>query len=142
MKEQNLRFEFQEDPSPDNEKILFDGLNDDASEKMQMSPIRTFGIFVRDPEDKSIGGLSGILMYGSLYVDMLWVHKEYRQQSLGTELMNKAERIARENGCTFSTVNTMDWEALPFYQKLGYHVEFVREGFVKNTKMLMLRKQL
>ena len=34
-------------------------------------------------------------------------------------------------GCTFATVNTMDWEALPFYQKLGYEVECIRDGFEK-----------
>jgi hypothetical protein len=36
----------------------------------------------------------------------------------------------------------MDWEALPFYQKLGYEVEFTREGFQKNSKMYFLRKEL
>jgi hypothetical protein len=36
----------------------------------------------------------------------------------------------------------MGWEALPFYQKLGYSIEFVREGFEKESKMYMLRREL
>lgn len=31
---------------------------------------------------------------------------------LGKKLMIEVEKIGRERGCTFSTVDTMDWEAL------------------------------
>lgn len=48
----------------------------------------------------------------------------------------------REHGASFVTLNTMDWEALPFYQKLGYSTEFIREGYETNSKMFMLRKNL
>ena len=39
-------------------------------------------------------------------------------------------------------LTTMDWEALPFYQKLGYQIEYVREGYEKDSKMFVLRKTL
>jgi len=58
----------------------------------------------------------------------------------GTKLMHEAENIGRKHGVCFVTVNTMDWEALSFYQKLGYYVEFVRDGYDKNSKMFFLRK--
>ena len=35
----------------------------------------------------------------------------------------------------------MDWEALDFYKNLGYDVEFVREGFEKESKMYLLQKK-
>ena len=54
----------------------------------------------------------------------------------------EAEKIGREHGALFVTLNTMDWEALPFYQKLGYSIEFTREGYEKKSKMFMLRKAL
>ena len=56
--------------------------------------------------------------------------------------MMEAEKIGYERRCTFSTVDTMDWEALPFYQKLGYSIEFVRKGFEKESKMYMLRNEV
>lgn len=65
-----------------------------------------------------------------------------RYQGWGTKLIHEAENAGREQGTTFATVNTMDWEALPFYQKLGYVIEFTREGYVKDSKMFMLRKDL
>lgn len=36
----------------------------------------------------------------------------------------------------------MDWEALPFYQKLGYSVEFIREGYDSDSKFYFLRKPI
>lgn len=56
--------------------------------------------------------------------------------------MHEAEKIGREHPALFITLNTMDWEALLFYQKLGYSIEFPREGYEKHSKMFMLRKNL
>ena len=58
------------------------------------------------------------------------------------QLMQKAEEIARKRDCLFMTVNTMDFEARPFYEKHGYTVEFTRSGFEKNSVMYFLRKAL
>lgn len=92
--------------------------------------------------EQVFGGASGTLFYGSLYVDSLWIDKTLRHQGWGKKLMCEAEKIGKENDALFVTLNTMDWEALPFYQKLGYSIEFVREGYEKNSKMFMLRKTL
>jgi ribosomal protein S18 acetylase RimI-like enzyme len=58
------------------------------------------------------------------------------------KLIHAAEELALERKSTFMTVSTMNWEALPFYQKFGYEIEFVREGFEKDSKMFSLRKNL
>jgi ribosomal protein S18 acetylase RimI-like enzyme len=39
-------------------------------------------------------------------------------------------------------VNTMDWEAKPFYESLGYTVEFERKGYDLNSIAYFLRKNL
>ena len=36
----------------------------------------------------------------------------------------------------------MDWEALDFYKKLGYYVEFERHGYLKESVFYFLRKDL
>ena len=89
-----------------------------------------------------LGGVKRATYYGCLYVDMLWLKEELRHQGLGTRLMAEAEKIGREHACSFASVNTMDWEALSFYQKLGYEIEFVRDGYEKQSKMYLLRKNL
>ncbi|HSX03916.1 MAG TPA: GNAT family N-acetyltransferase [Rhabdochlamydiaceae bacterium] len=106
------------------------------------SPIRAFSIFIKDQKGTIFGGASGTLFYGSLYVDSLWIDKTLRHQGWGTKLLSEAESMGRKYGASFVTLNTMDWEALPFYQKLGYSIEFIRKGYEKESKMFMLRKNL
>ncbi|HEV8052682.1 MAG TPA: GNAT family N-acetyltransferase [Parachlamydiaceae bacterium] len=136
------RFEYQQEPIQEDIQILFEGINDESVLKKKMERINSFGIFIKDAEGIVLGGLNGVTYYGCLYVDMLWVNAKWRDQGLGNKLMMDAEKIGRERQCSFATVNTMDWEALTFYQKLGYDIEFVREGYVKQSKMYMLRKKL
>lgn len=134
--------ERQEEPIPQDEQVLFDGISDDAVKKKGMERIKPFRIYIKDSDQSVLGGASGVTYYGCLYVDMLWVEESIRRHGFGTQIMEEAEKIGRERHCSFVTLNTMDWEALPFYQKLGYSIEFVREGYEKTSKMYMLRKEL
>ena len=54
----------------------------------------------------------------------------------------KAEELGKKREATFVTVHTMDWEGLLFYQKLEYVIEFVREGYEKDSRMFLLRKSI
>lgn len=135
-------YHLKRDDNPILETILYAGLNDEAVAAKGMNRISTFGICIKNETQNILGGAKGVVLYGNLYVDALWMDKKIRHQGWGAKLMAEAENIGKECGCTFATVNTMDWEALPFYQKLGYNIEFIREGFENDSKMFMLRKKL
>jgi hypothetical protein len=81
-------------------------------------------------------------MYGGLFVGQLWVKEELRGKGYGKQLMLLAEDLARKSQCGFVTVNTFEWEALSFYKKLGFYVEFARHGFDKESVFYFLRKDL
>ena len=132
----------QESIDPGFEQLLFDGINLQAGLLRRMQAIKQFSVEVRRRDLEIFGGATGISIYGNLYVDMLWIAPDLRGLGWGTKVMKQAEIIGKDRGCSFATVNTMDWEALPFYQKLGYMVEFTREGFEKGSKMYFLRKRL
>lgn len=124
------------------ENLLFDGINAEAFKAKKLSAIETFAFSIKDKSGHILGGITGITYYSCLYIDMLFVEKEYRKEGLGAHLMTSAETLGKKRNCKFSTVNTMDWEALPFYQKLGYSIEFTRDGYEKNSKLFLLRKSL
>lgn len=128
--------------APEGERTLFEGLNRNSALKKQMKPIIPFSIFVKDAQGNIVAGDTGTTIFGALYVDMLWVHETLRNQGLGKKLMHRAEEIAHQRGCSFAVLNTMDWEGLKFYQKLGYQIEFTRKGFENQSEMYMLRKKL
>lgn len=134
--------EHQQSGSEACQELLFNGINEQSKQAKGMRPMRTFSIAIKDNNNTLVGGANGVCYYGCLYVDMLWIDKALRGLGWGTKLMREAEAFGLEHGATFATVNTMDWEALPFYQKLGYEIEFVREGYENESKLYMLRKTL
>lgn len=124
------------------ETILFNGINEESFQKKGLNPIRSFSLFIKDNDQNILGGATGVTYYGCLYIDMLWIDLKLRHQGYGTKLMHAAESIGKERSCSFATVNTMDFEGLPFYKKLGYSIEFIRDGYEKSSKMFLLRKKL
>ncbi len=129
-------------PSAEDVQVLGNGIMAYATERKGHKPIEFFAFFVRDENGEIKGGCSCCTLYGCLYVDQLWLEKEFRGKGHGRELMLAAENLGREEGCSFAAVNTMDWEALGFYQKLGYEIEFERHGFLKESVFYFLRKSL
>ncbi|MDR3623641.1 MAG: GNAT family N-acetyltransferase [Chlamydiales bacterium] len=138
----NYFIDFQIDPSPIYQSILFNGINANALKVKAQKPVLSFGFFIKDSSGTPIAGITSIIYYGCLHIDMLWVNETYRKHGLGSLLIQKCEKFAKDKSCTFATVDTMDWEALPFYQKLGFIIEFVQEGFVNNSIKYLLRKPL
>jgi predicted acetyltransferase/N-acetylglutamate synthase-like GNAT family acetyltransferase len=133
---------YQEHVSLEDETVLLEGIMQEALEAKGMGRIQSFAFFIRDSKKKILGGVKGATYYGCLYVDSLWVAPEHRKKDWGSKLIQECEKLGKERECTFVSLTTMDWEALPFYQKLGYQTEYVREGYEKDSKMFVLRKTL
>ena len=62
------------------EEVLYHGISEGAFQAKGLSPIRPFSIFIKDQKENIVGGVSGTLFYGSLYVDSLWIDKTLRHQ--------------------------------------------------------------
>lgn len=89
-----------------------------------------FAFVARDATGTIVGGVTAKLYRDSLYIDDLYLDDGCRGQRVGTRLMDLAEGRARDLGCTFAYLDTMDWQARPFYEKRGYRLiyEFSYEG--------------
>ena len=84
----------------------------------------------RTSEGDICGGVACYIYREVLLIDTLGLDDAYRGQGLGRQLMDMAERRGRDSGCAFAFLDTMNWQARPFYEKLGYRVfhEFQMEG--------------
>lgn len=133
---------YEPQPSHSDTTIIWKGISENAKLKKGHAPGKPFAFFIKNANGSIRGGCSGFIFYGCLYVDLLWVDQSLRGKKYGTQLMESAEKLARKNKCHFIVVNTMDFEALDFYKKLGFFVEFERRGFEENSIMFFLRKDL
>lgn len=80
----------------------------------------SLGIYFKNDEGVMVGGLLASVKANWLCIDYLWVSKSARHDGLGRKLMYTAEREAVKLGCMHSLVDTFSFQALPFYEKLGY----------------------
>jgi GNAT superfamily N-acetyltransferase len=67
-----------------------------------------------------IGGLAAETYFGWMFISLLWLDARHRRHGLGRMLMERAEDEARDRGVTNAWVDTFDFQAEPFYRKLGY----------------------
>ncbi|MCQ0989499.1 GNAT family N-acetyltransferase [Jiella marina] len=66
------------------------------------------------------GGLIAQIYWDWMYIEILAVPERWRGQGLGRALIENAEAIARENGCTGVWVDTYSFQSPGFYEAMGY----------------------
>lgn len=66
----------------------------------------------------------------SLYMDDLYVKQAYRGKGIGSKLMDKVIRFAKESGCHKLRWQVSNWNtpAIRFYKKLGADVDNVEQN--------------
>lgn len=78
-------------------------------------------VFVRDGE-RVVGGVWGDLEWDWLHVHVLWVADDWRGQGIASRLMRAIHAGAVERGIDRCHLETTSFQALPFYEGLGYTV--------------------
>jgi GNAT superfamily N-acetyltransferase len=103
----------------------------------------SFAFLIRDEGGEIIAGASGYSSFGSIYTNYLWVHADYRERGLASQIMAKVHEYGRQLGYKMATLCTMNFHnTQKFYEKLGYNLEFERSGYQDDASCLFLRKML
>ncbi|WP_369407862.1 GNAT family N-acetyltransferase [Roseomonas rosulenta] len=99
-----------------------------------------FALALRAPDGTLLAGLSGVLSWGWLFVEAVWVDDALRGQGAGRRLMARAEAHALAAGCHSAWLDTFQAEG--FYLALGYERFGVLEGYPGGQHRVFLRKRL
>lgn len=119
--------EISEDDFPELEAVAaiqrgLHAFNQDMGGPYDREPVT---VLARDEAGAVRGGLLGLTYWNWLFIDWLWLAPEMRGQRLGSELLERAEAIARGRGCTNAYTDTFDFQAPGFWARHGY-AEFGR----------------
>jgi GNAT superfamily N-acetyltransferase len=105
-------------------------------------PSKPLCIAIKDEHGNIVGGLWGHTACGWLFTELLVVPQESRGAGLGTQLMSMAEAEAVQRGCHSAWLDTHEFQAKGFYEKLGY-TEFGRlENFPTGYARHFFQKKL
>jgi GNAT superfamily N-acetyltransferase len=97
---------------------------------------------ILDDFGTAMGGLWGFTLFQWLCVQMLVVPVALRRRGVGTAIMRAAEREAARRGCRGAHVDAFDFQAGPFYRKLGYDLFGVLRDYPPGHRRLYFRKNL
>ncbi len=81
---------------------------------------RPLVITVRDSSNAIIGGLWGNTGFQWFFTQLLVVPESLRGHGVGTELMKRAEMEAANRGCHSAWLDTFEFQARGFYERIGY----------------------
>jgi ribosomal protein S18 acetylase RimI-like enzyme len=107
--------------SPEALAAIGDGLRDYNDGKRPKSDRTEFVVTVRGDDGTILGGAKCRTGEGILFIEWLWVDDAVRGGT-GTQVMAMAEAHAMSLGCTRAYLDTFNFQARGFYEKLGYVV--------------------
>jgi GNAT superfamily N-acetyltransferase len=104
--------------------------------------IRPVAVMLVDEDGNRVGGLWGKCAYDWLFVEFLAVPEEHRGENYGKALVEQADRIARANKCVGIWLDTYEFQARAFYEKLGFEVFGTLDDHPVGQQRYFLRKRL
>lgn len=96
-------------------------LKENTSLDISISNVKNNNFLVFDNE-KLIGGAIGFIEYDWYFLDLLYIDENYREKGIGSKLIKEVEKFAIQENLTGVRMETWDFQALEFYQKLGYKI--------------------
>jgi GNAT superfamily N-acetyltransferase len=134
--------QLEDEPAPEDFQFVFDALTEYNRAYAPDIDYRRLCLFIRDEQNNIIGGLLGETAWGWLHVSILWLSEGLRGQGYGSRLLAMAEAEALARGCHSVHLDTMDFQARPFYEKHGYLVFGQLDDFLIGHSRYFLRKKL
>lgn len=81
---------------------------------------RPLVLAIEGADGQVVGGLWGRTAYDWLFVELLFVPESLRGRGVGADLMLRAEAEAIARGCHSAWLDTFEFQARGFYERIGY----------------------
>lgn len=95
-----------------------------------------------DEQGELVAGISGCVFGNWLMVSWLWCGDVARGQGLADKLLTALEQSAAELGATTAQLDTLDFQAKPFYEKRGYVVKYQLNNYPRSGTRYFMEKML
>jgi ribosomal protein S18 acetylase RimI-like enzyme len=99
---------------------------------------KPYVIYIENDDAVIIGGLKGDILENVCSVHTVWVHENYRHKGLGSRLFKQLEDFAKMHRCEFIQLDTAEFQAKSFYEKIGFsEVAQLLHNFKSYTTYIM-----
>jgi GNAT superfamily N-acetyltransferase len=115
----SLELIVEDTPDPEHIQELVAGLVAFNRSRAENPQHRLIGVFLRDG-DRILGGANGYTHWHWLFINHVWIDEGLRGRGTGRAVMAAIEDGGRGRGCRAAWLDTFSFQALGFYQALGY----------------------
>jgi GNAT superfamily N-acetyltransferase len=130
-----------DNPAKDLTDFLVQKINDFNQQNWEVKQQIPIAIKVSNKESEIIAGASGRTFGDWFLLDTLWVSESLRGKNLGSKLLNDIEIAAKNRGCKKALLDTLNFQAMPFYEQQGYSIEWTQMGYPRiGCKYFMTKK--
>jgi GNAT superfamily N-acetyltransferase len=136
-------------------KLTLTDVADDALRQLILAPLveynasqagpsqgRPVVIALTDNEGEVIGGLWGHTGYEWLFTQLLVVPDTLRGRGVGSDIMRLAEQEAVQRGCHNAWLDTFEFQARGFYERIGYQCFGELPDYPKGHSRFFMKKAL
>lgn len=89
-----------------------------------------------------VAGISGHVFGNWLLISWLWCDEGVRGCGFAKQLLNELELAAVEHGAIVAQLDTLDFQAKPFYEKNGYRVTYQMNNYPLDGTRYFMEKVL
>ncbi len=131
----------QQDLTPELKKQIYKGFSAHAIQMTGHDEMHDPLAFVASEGESLVGAIVVVPFWGALHIKYIYIDEKYRGKGLGTRLMQRAFAFGLQQKYPFAFVETMSFQALEFYQKMGFELDFTRPGYAHGTSFHYLTKK-
>ena len=128
------------------EQELSDYLDKKISEfnwaNWEVSERTPLAVQIKNDQGDVIAGAAARSFGNWLLLDTLWVSDELRGQNIGSKILKEIETAGKKRGCIKCLLDTLNFQAMPFYEKHGYTTEWVQQNYPKTGCKYFMVKML
>lgn len=97
-------------------------------------------ISINDEHSNVVAGANAKTFGHWLMIETLWVSEKLRGEGWGSKILAQLESKAKEKGCLFSMLDTLEFQAKSFYEKYGYEVQWTQTQYpLQGAKYFMVK---
>ncbi|WP_019028640.1 GNAT family N-acetyltransferase [Colwellia piezophila] len=137
-----MKIEVLENP----EKELIDYLDKKIADfnwaNWEVSKRLPLAVQLKNAQGEVIAGAAARTFGDWLLINTLWVSEDLRGQDIGSKILKEIERAGKSRGCKKCLLDTLDFQAMPFYQKSGYETQWIQQGYPKTGCKYFMVKEL
>ena len=130
------------EPSPEDIRWLEEQIHAFNVQATGISDGKLLALFLREADGATVGGVFGWTWGDSCYVRYLFIPEPLRGEGHGTRLMQAVEAEAKARGCNQIVLETHDFQAPRFYERLGFAIAGRVEEYPRGHQYLTMIKQL